>query len=81
MKVGGKYRLRDIGPHQWAKLATELKLETDRVMEHLRRMVGAIPDLSTDVLERAQRDGLSHPVLRRLTTALSRRAKECNVAV
>ena len=37
MKVGGKYRLHDIGPHQWAKLATELQLETDRVMEHLRR--------------------------------------------
>jgi serine/threonine-protein kinase HipA len=80
MKVGGKYRLRDIGPHQWAKLATELKLETDRVMEHLRRMVGAIPDLSMNVLERIQRDGLAHPVLRRLAVALSRRAKECGVA-
>jgi serine/threonine-protein kinase HipA len=32
MKVGGTYRLRDIGPDQWAKLETELKLETDRVM-------------------------------------------------
>jgi serine/threonine-protein kinase HipA len=80
MKVGGKYRLRDIGPHQWAKLATELKLETDRVMEHLRRMAGAIPDLSMNVLERTQRDGLAHPVLRRLAVALSRRAKECGVA-
>lgn len=80
MKVGGKYRLRDIGPHQWAKLETELKLETDRAMGHLRRMAGAIPDLSMDVLDRTQRDGLGHPVVRRLAVALSRRAKECGAS-
>jgi serine/threonine-protein kinase HipA len=81
MKVGGKYRLREIGPHQWAKLASDLKLETDRVMDHVRRISGAIPDLSRDVLERTQADGLDDPVLARLATALSRRAKECAAAL
>jgi serine/threonine-protein kinase HipA len=81
MKVGGKYRLRGIGPHQWAKLASDLKLETDRVMDHVRRISGAIPDLSRDVLERTQADGLEDPMLARLATALGRRAKECAAAL
>jgi serine/threonine-protein kinase HipA len=81
MKVGGKYRLREIGPHQWAKLASDLKLETDRVMNHVCRISGAIPALSRDVLERTQVDGLDDPVLARLATALSRRAKECAAAL
>jgi serine/threonine-protein kinase HipA len=81
MKVAGKYRLREIGRYRWAKLAADLELETDHVMERVRRMSGAIPDLSRDVLERTRAEGLDHPVLGRLATALSRRAEECAATV
>jgi serine/threonine-protein kinase HipA len=77
MKIGGKYRLREIGPHQWAKLAAELKLAPERVVDRVRQMAGALPELSANVLDRTQREGLAHPILPRLAAAVSRRAKEC----
>jgi serine/threonine-protein kinase HipA len=77
MKIGGKYRLREIGPHQWAKLAAELKHAPERVVDRARQMAGAVPELSANVLNRTQREGLAHPILPRLAAAVSRRAKEC----
>ncbi|MBV9949385.1 MAG: hypothetical protein JOZ69_21255 [Myxococcales bacterium] len=80
MRIGGKYRLREIGLRQWAKFATELKLPPERVAEHVHRIAGALPDLASDVLDRTEREGLSHPIVRRLAAAVSRRARECAVA-
>jgi serine/threonine-protein kinase HipA len=77
MKIGGKYRLREIGPRQWERLAMELRVSSDRVSEHVRRMAMALPDRCADLLNRSEREELSHPVLRRLSSSVSRRAKEC----
>src|SRR4029077_2162887 len=41
MKIGGKYRMRDIGPHQWGKFAREARLDEQMVKEHLRRILRA----------------------------------------
>jgi serine/threonine-protein kinase HipA len=77
MEVGGKYRLREVGPHPRAKLAAELKLPPERVADRARQMAGAVPELSADILSRTQREGLVHPILQRLAAAASRRAREC----
>jgi serine/threonine-protein kinase HipA len=75
MKVGGKYRMRDIGPHQWGKFAIEARLDEHVVKEHLQRILRVVPDLCSDLLKRARSEGLTHPVVGQLAAALVERAK------
>lgn len=77
MKIGGKYRLRDIAKHQWEKLATELSLRSDTVLSIARDCAARLPEVATAVLEQSQSEGLRHPVLERLRRAVSERAREC----
>jgi len=77
MKIGGKYRVRDIGPHEWQKLAVELGLDPDSVLARVARMAAAIPDQASALREREQEKGLSHPVVERLVEAVIKRARSC----
>ncbi len=73
MKLGGKYRVRDIGRHQWAKLANEVSLDSDLVDALARDMAQRLPDASSAVLARVQAEGVSHSVVSRLHTELADR--------
>jgi serine/threonine-protein kinase HipA len=75
MKIGGKYRLVEIGAYQWNKLARDLKFAPERMHESLVRMSKTVIDIAEDVRRREQRRGLSHPILGRLTKALIARAR------
>jgi serine/threonine-protein kinase HipA len=77
MKIGGNYRLREIGLHQWGKLASEVKLTADHVEGVVRRMATALPDLAVDVLRRSRGEGLDHRALDLLAGALRERAQRC----
>jgi serine/threonine-protein kinase HipA len=77
MKLGGKYRLRDVGRHEWQKLATELSLDPGSVLSTLRDLAEALPDASAAVLRDARGQGLEHPILHRLHSAFSARAAHC----
>ncbi|MBI1777923.1 MAG: HipA domain-containing protein [Proteobacteria bacterium] len=78
MKIGGAYRLRDIGPAEWRKLVAELRLDVGTVVERVRAMADSLPDhLSTEIRHAAE-NGLNHPIFTRLTDALVERAKECS---
>jgi len=77
MKIGGAYRLRDIGPRQWAKLAAELRLKPDELLERMRGMTMALPDHVADVRQAAERAGLKHPLIVRLADMLGERARRC----
>ena len=79
MKIGGKYRLGEIGAYQWEKLGRELKLSEDRIRASLSRMTRAVVDVVPEVLRREQRQGLSHPILARLAKVLVERAKRVAV--
>jgi serine/threonine-protein kinase HipA len=50
MKIGGKYRLHEIGAHQWHKLAHELRFPFDVVRASLARMTLSMADHVSDVL-------------------------------
>jgi len=76
MKIGGKYRLYEIGAYQWEKLARELKLPADRVQASVTRMTSAMADLASDVLRQERQRGLSHPILAKLAKALVERARQ-----
>lgn len=77
MKVGDRYRLQQVGLREWHKAAVELRLEPDGLILRLTRMAREIPDHLT-VIRREVRDaGLEHPIIERLITRLSGRARLC----
>jgi serine/threonine-protein kinase HipA len=77
MKVGGKYRLREIGRYQWGKLATELGLQPVRVLDRVMTMTREVERRAIPLAERLREEGLRHPVLRKLAKAIRGRAREC----
>lgn len=77
MKVGGKYRLHEIGAHAWVKLAVELGRDPEEVRTRVARMCAALPDLAESVQRRTAKDGLTHAVLAALTRSIQDRARTC----
>jgi serine/threonine-protein kinase HipA len=77
MKIGGEYRMRDIGPRQWRKLAAELRLEEDELVERIGGFARMLPDALSDIARAAEADGLDHPLIERLSAAVTDRAKRC----
>jgi len=77
MRVGDKYRLQDIGRREWSKLSTEVKLDTDQLIEKLIDMAEALPDLATEIAHSATLAGLDQRVIGRLSTRLIARSRAC----
>jgi serine/threonine-protein kinase HipA len=77
MKIGGQSRVRDIGLHQWIKLAKDLSLDAERVLSTVRAQANELPDAATAMLAQANDEGLQHPILATLHEALCKRAQDC----
>jgi serine/threonine-protein kinase HipA len=77
MKIGGTYRLRDIGPRQWYKLATGLHLNPERVLERLKHFAKIVPDYVTDMQQVMHSEGLRHPLIDHMAGELIDRARQC----
>jgi serine/threonine-protein kinase HipA len=77
MKVGGEYRLQNIGLRQWQRLAKELRLDPGEVIREVAVMAEAIPDHVVKVGKNLKKEGLAHPILPRLAKVLSARAAQC----
>ena len=81
MKVGGTYRLRDVGARQWRKLAADLRLNADALLQRIRELAVRLPDNLADIRQAAEREGLDHPLMKRLSDALQHRAGRCIQAI
>lgn len=77
MKIGGKYRVRDIGMRQWRKLAEDLRTDPETMVNRSIALAEMLPDHVADVRRRAEADGLDHPLTERLVIAVSERAERC----
>lgn len=77
MRLGGEYRLRNIGRRQWQKLAAELRLVSEPFFARVAVMAEAIPDHAGRVTQQLGNEGLRHPALTRLRDRLTARALEC----
>lgn len=77
MKVGRNYRLQDVGPRQWRKLAAELRLDADALVQRVRDMANMLPDHLSAIRQTAEKEGLDHPLIELLSDALSDRARHC----
>ncbi len=77
MKIGGDYKISQIGLREWQKFARETHLDADRVRAALVDMAAQIPDFVTAVQAQAKKDGLNNAIVGRLATQLIIRAKNC----
>lgn len=77
MKIGGKYRLRDVYARQWVKLAEELRMESEALITHIKDLAENLPDAIALTQKEIKDSGLKHPIIKRLSDRLKQRAKEC----
>jgi serine/threonine-protein kinase HipA len=77
MKIGGEYRLRNIGLRHWRRLATELRLDDAKLIDRIRAMAQAMPDQAVAIQAQIVGEGLSHATITRLCTRLKTRAAAC----
>jgi serine/threonine-protein kinase HipA len=74
MKIGDKYRLRDVGFHEWRKLAESVRIDPGALIERVREMALELPDRLADEVTKLHDARLSHPVIDRLAGVLAARA-------
>ena len=77
MKIGGDYKLSQIGLRQWQKFARETRVEADALVETLTNMAKLLPDEVNIARETARNEGLGEAVIDRLATQLIERAAAC----
>ncbi len=77
MKVGDKYRLREIGRREWEKLSSELKANADELIGNLLQMAETLPDRIADIARAAIAAGLERTVIERLSTRLIGHSRVC----
>jgi serine/threonine-protein kinase HipA len=77
MKIGGEYKLSQIGLRHWQTFARETRVDADEVIAGLILMAQQLPDTLTAVCGRAKQEGLDNAVIGRLAAQLIARSKEC----
>lgn len=77
MKIGGEYKLSQIGLREWQKFASEMRVDTDGLIERLTLMAKQLPDEVSAARVQAREEGLDEAIIERLATQLIARADEC----
>jgi serine/threonine-protein kinase HipA len=81
MKIGGEYKLAQIGLRQWQKFARKARVSADALIERLTSMAKQIPDEAMGASALARQAGLDAALVERLTTQLIERARACERAL
>lgn len=76
MKIGDEYRLRYIGLSDWRKLAANVRVDEDMLIDRIRAMATELPDRLSDEIKAMRGSGLTHKVLDTLEMALPERAAQ-----
>ncbi len=77
MKIGGEYRLHDIGLRQWQKLAKEARVDVAALIARVQELGGMIAEYAPKVAAELRREGLKHGILGRMVKGLVERAEQC----
>lgn len=77
MKVGGEYKLAQIGLREWEKFAREARLDRDAPVARLVAMATALPDHVNDACIGAEKEGLQVAFVECLAKELIERASQC----
>ncbi len=74
MKMGGEYRVRDIGARHIGRMAVEARQPAKRWVERAHAMTTATPDAVRAVAEEMKASGLTHEIVDRLAGLIADRA-------
>lgn len=77
MKIGGTYKLREIGLHQWKKFAEEMRIPAKEFIQRAQQFAEMLPDAANCVEQELQEHGLQHQILSRLVKEIYTRANAC----
>jgi serine/threonine-protein kinase HipA len=77
MKIGGEYRLANINLRNWRRLATEVGVEEELIIDRTRAMAAGFPDLVARIRNQVEAQGLSHPTVTALAERLKARSATC----
>ena len=77
MKIGGEYKVSQVGLRQWQKFAREVRADVGQLVEVLISMAKQLPDEVTAARSRAREEGLNNALIERLSTQLIDRAQKC----
>src|SRR5208283_2938379 len=77
MKLGGEYRLGNISLQHWRKLAEELHVNPEAMIQRVGDFARPLADHVSDLRRHLNREGLTHPIIARLAEALTARATAC----
>jgi serine/threonine-protein kinase HipA len=77
MRIGGEYRLSNIGLRHWHRLAVEVRADPDSLIGRIGGMATALPDLVAKIQKEVEAEGLTHRTISVLAQRLKSRAKLC----
>ena len=77
MKIGSKYRIKEIVRRHWEATARELKIPASELLERMIALANAVTTTAGEVASALHAENLTHPVIRVLERQLRARAEEC----
>lgn len=77
MKLGGEYRFSNIQAGHWRKMAQDIQLDPDKVVQRVEDFARQLPDHIADTQRQMTREGIDHPLIARLARRLTARAAAC----
>ncbi len=77
MKIGGTYKLREIGLRQWEKFAAEHRLDEEALAGRIRTLSEQMPEAARTVAKTLAEEGITRPVINRLVDELTSRSLDC----
>ena len=77
MKLGGEYRFGNIQARHWERMARDIRLDPDQVIQRVDEFARQLPDRAADAQRRMLEEGIDHPLLPRLARRLTARATAC----
>jgi serine/threonine-protein kinase HipA len=77
MKIGSKYKIKDVVGRHWSACARELGLPPAELLERIGTMASLIPDAATRVADSMEKSGIQHRVIGVLLEELAKHAEGC----
>jgi serine/threonine-protein kinase HipA len=74
MKIGQEYKLQSITLSDWRELAASIRFDEPLLIDRIRAMAKALPDLLTTQIKQLSDSGINHQIIDRLAKVLPQRA-------
>lgn len=77
MEIGRHYRMHDVSGRQWEKLAEDIHVEPEALLQRVAEMAAQVPDEAESTRRRLTEEGLRHPIIDKLHDRIVARAATC----